>query len=668
MGRICTDQTSPRAQSADVEDVMNTNIEHANITQATGVVPPEPLPASRTYSDEVSCCHGRRRLAVLYIAMLNGVLVWAIYSTQMSGMIQTIKARVHADDLWLFGCYSAALLCAAVWCVTGVSVVASRCRILPHITGVAWGAGIIAVLLDSKLFSLLGVHIYDPLVLANIQNPHIGDELQVGSSTALTLIGVVITIIVCECIVTRVCVRWAASDHRYAARWRAALFGCAAMTATSTIFAVSFTKPAMRHDSPVLSALPLYAPLLSPARTQHPLTLHYPGQVPAAPPRMTRRPNILILVAESFRSDIVGVDHTPRLAKFAGAHATVRSKHHDAGCHVTEFGVFGLLYGLNAYHYSMFMNSRTPSYPLGVLKANGYELVGAAASRLSEWNYADFLFDDFDQYKQFASGCAHDDDRAMVEWITRWSQDRDPERPALLFVFFNSTHHNYVYPPEFEKHTPVLPNDHNYFVETDRLKDKRDLIFNRYLNSVAYVDHLAGKVLDAFHSEIESGDMIVLFTGDHGEEFWEQGLLGHSATRFVNERTRVPLILALPHVDTTVTISSHADIMPTILDYTELVPSVPAASYANGRSLLESSRPAFILTSGAGFPVSNDYIAVTTPTAKHWLRKHGPCMSDLSPVLSSDLDDNRHTTAGGPDLEALRPNVEKQLYRFLHEK
>ena len=80
-------------------------------------------------------------------------------------------------------------------------------------------------------------------------------------------------------------------------------------------------------------------------------------------------------------------------------------------------------------------------------------------------------------------------------------------------------------------------------LRSNTLAQHQTEVRNRYKNSVLFVDRSTGELLEAFRAEIDAGEMIVIVTGDHGEELWDHGGFGHAATRFTDVRTRVPLLI-----------------------------------------------------------------------------------------------------------------------------
>jgi membrane-anchored protein YejM (alkaline phosphatase superfamily) len=613
------------------------------------------------------------RLDLLWLALLNAALITGLFLANAGTLLRTVKAQPSVEDRALLAFYTlAVMLGAALAAYAAVSLLPGGRRMLaPRIAALAAATlGVVLAMVDIKVFSVLGVHLYDPLVLSNLRNRHIDAELSLGTGTVLAIVGFVVAAAAGQVLALRQCRRVCPADER---RRRAALhatiFWTLAILGPSAIVAGYLVRPALRHGSLALAALPGYQVLFAPPSTQRPLEVCYPA-LPQPAPTLRQRPDILLMVAESFRADVLTADLAPNLWRFQNEHGTIQSAHHSAGCHVTEFGLFSVLYGLGAFHYSPFLQGRTQSLPLQILQANGYELLGASAAPMAEWNYAEFMFESFDEYREFFDQGPERNDQLMVDWLCQRLSERRGERPRLLFVFFNATHHNYHYPAEFERFLPVFPQDHNYFMETDRLASSRTEIFNRYKNSVGYVDHLCGRLLESFRRNAAGGEPIILFTGDHGEEFWEHQLLGHSATRFVNERTQVPLVLSLPgQAARRVPLSCHTDIMPTILDFAGVQGSLPLEAYASGWPLLQPQPPGrHILICGAGFPYSNELLCVMTPHRKHWLRKTDSGLADLQRLFSTDVQDRPAPEEEAAPQPALIQQVRSDLYRFLKEE
>src|SRR5207253_9104583 len=73
--------------------------------------------------------------------------------------------------------------------------------------------------------------------------------------------------------------------------------------------------------------------------------------------------------------------------------------------------------------------------------------------------------------------------------------------------------------------------------------------------------------LPIFLEKVDLSNTIVIITGDHGEEFFQQGRLGHCSSLNIHQ-TMTPCLVFIPGVEAAdiTFVTSHADIMPTIAD------------------------------------------------------------------------------------------------------
>ena len=206
------------------------------------------------------------------------------------------------------------------------------------------------------------------------------------------------------------------------------------------------------------------------------------------------------------------------------------------------------------------------------------------------------------------------------------------------FVFLASPHYNYFYPEQYEVDTPVFDPESIQTIGITRLRGQRELLVNRYRNSIRYVDALVGEILEIYRDELARDELVVVVTGDHGEEFWEHGLFGHIAPLFYNERMQVPCIMYLPGVEPrTLPLSSHMDILPTIIDYCRPDEAVDLSAYVTGRSLLQpATAPVLATVAATGFPGADGRFCFVTESYKHWVELQ---FDTIVPQRSTDLQD-----------------------------
>jgi len=117
------------------------------------------------------------------------------------------------------------------------------------------------------------------------------------------------------------------------------------------------------------------------------------------------------------------------------------------------------------------------------------------------------------------------------------------------------------------------------------LRKESDLVFNRYKNSAYFVDSQIKKIVEKINNSGKMENTIIVILGDHGEEFNEYGRFAHSYS-LKNVQTSTPFIMHVPGINNIdYNITSHADIMPTIIDYIDI--SIPYQEILSGKSLLD---------------------------------------------------------------------------------
>jgi membrane-anchored protein YejM (alkaline phosphatase superfamily) len=130
-------------------------------------------------------------------------------------------------------------------------------------------------------------------------------------------------------------------------------------------------------------------------------------------------------------------------------------------------------------------------------------------------------------------------------------------------MFFESAHANYYFPPEDIIEADYL-EDFNYL--TVDIEAEIERVKHRYVNSVHHLDRQLARVYQALENRHLLENTIVVVTGDHGEEFMENGRWGHNST-FSQQQIRVPLILHAPgHApQESAALTSHLDLPATML-------------------------------------------------------------------------------------------------------
>jgi membrane-anchored protein YejM (alkaline phosphatase superfamily) len=156
----------------------------------------------------------------------------------------------------------------------------------------------------------------------------------------------------------------------------------------------------------------------------HPLT--------CSPPR--RMPNVLIIVIDAMRADVLTPEYAPRLSEFA--RGATRFASHYSGGNSSRAGMFSIFYGVPATYWEAFAGFARPpvmmdlfrqhEYQLGIFASSSvYRIVGLDRTALAR--IPNLRLETQSPYPG-SSGR----DRTLTEEWFRWLDERDPARVPLL--------------------------------------------------------------------------------------------------------------------------------------------------------------------------------------------------------------------------------------------
>ena len=517
---------------------------------------------------------------------------------------------------------------------------------------------VVLVFVEVLIFQDYGIHFYEFDVIGILGDAALRRDLGIQPAEVARVTGAAVALLFLEVLLCMAALRVAVwRDGALARACTAAMVLC--VPGGFALFSVGERDiGAARAEFEVV--LPLGRPLLFRAESGPHIAVEprlgasgYPVLSPSdAAPALARTPNIVFFVPDGMRADMIKPELTPHLLRFAAGDDVIQSLSHFSTGHVSEAGVFGLLYGLNGHAYNAFVARRVPIYPMEVLRRNGYHTYFISSSRLNPYP-TDHLIRAFDQVSYPA-----DDDEAL-EQLRRYVEEREGDgRPYFVLAFFYTPHYPFTAAkPHLRKYPSFGPKART-----------------NYMNDVIQADDYLREVLEIL--ERGASEPVVLVTSDHGEEIREHGVFGHASPTFWNEKVRVPFALKLPgppraRVDPRGP-TSHVDIWPTIFDHIGATPRLPASAYSDGRSLIgsaDSTPPIFI--AGRFVPFVDRASALVDGNRKYWFRIGGAnahqrlCMvvtrvTDLEdrPVPWSTSDS---TVSRAPAFEALQ----RSFWRFL---
>jgi membrane-anchored protein YejM (alkaline phosphatase superfamily) len=295
------------------------------------------------------------------------------------------------------------------------------------------------------------------------------------------------------------------------------------------------------------------------------------------------RPNIVMIVVDSLRFDMLTPDVMPRTSAWANS-ATHFTRHYSTG-NGTRFGIFGLMYGLPGAYWHAALAERRGPVLIDQLDALDYQffVFGSAPLDSPEFHRTAFTRI-WDRVAPNGPGGVAERDRAITRGLIDAIASRDASRPFFAFYFLDAPH-AYAHPADMRSpFTPMLESVN--YLELDNSFDPLPFV-NAYKTSVLFDDGLIGQLLDALAADPRLADTIVAVTGDHGQAFNEthDNTWGHNSN-FSDYEVRVPFVVRWPGrapevVDRP---TSHVDWAPTLLT-DALGCTTPVDRYSTGASL-----------------------------------------------------------------------------------
>ncbi len=287
--------------------------------------------------------------------------------------------------------------------------------------------------------------------------------------------------------------------------------------------------------------------------------------------------NVVFIMLESFRYDVLGPELTPNLHALAGQSLSFANAYAASTTTSRVWNV--LLFNRPAHTFARdreafetaAVSARRGAFPARVLKQAGHQVMVSMGCNFDWHRYRERFAGEHGLVDRFHSSYpGHNrarhvaDDRAVDE-IVRWLGEPGLKRPFFLLTHLDSTHFYY-----FFHEAKAVARPYAEAVTTRRLlarsPETRALLFNRYRNAVAHADFNVGRILDALTRSGLLDQTAVVVISDHGQSF-DIGAVGHLQ---VSEETKhVPLLMRLPGIPAgrVERLVTDADVFPTLFDY-----------------------------------------------------------------------------------------------------
>ncbi len=316
------------------------------------------------------------------------------------------------------------------------------------------------------------------------------------------------------------------------------------------------------------------------------------------------KPNIYLFIAESLRNDFINHKNAPHLTRFASENISLDKSYSNANA--THKSWYSIMHSNESLYWAEYgkRGNKEGSIPLMLLKKMGYQIHVHTGSMLKYYHLDEIMFGEdkklLDSFTEFLHCNVKDAHRSDAQTISHLMQNITEGSSQVHIVFLDSTHFNYSWPSDYE--APFI--DVNAPSAHLRMFDEKkgiESIKNRYRNSIHYVDSLFGKFLKTLKKKNLYEDSIIIFTGDHGEEFYEEGNLFH-ASNLSDMQITPPILYKLGNnekfncLSKRPEVTSHIDIFPTILDVVIQDGSLDTSLFFDGISILSNKHQDVVIS------------------------------------------------------------------------
>ncbi len=278
--------------------------------------------------------------------------------------------------------------------------------------------------------------------------------------------------------------------------------------------------------------------------------------------------NILIIVTDSLRSK--DIRQNPGLAPTLTAAGQIGQLSLDyySVSNCTHFSLYSMFTGALPTSYGTARSQKRKTGILPEISAAGYSVSSAESVSLDWYDLSDIILPETIQRWVGEDEDTLENDRQVttktLEQLAAWQQT---ETPGLHLAYYHGTH----FPYSETLGQSAAPN------------------LDQYKMAIGLFDTELAKILAGLDELGLSNDTLVIVTSDHGEEFFEDGRVGH-ASRLSNEQVQVPLLI-LGAPDRLSKPRSHNDI-----------PELIYATIDPTRPIIQPSEAIYLANCGYDFP------------------------------------------------------------------
>lgn len=313
------------------------------------------------------------------------------------------------------------------------------------------------------------------------------------------------------------------------------------------------------------------------------------------------KPNLYFFVVETLRDDFLKQDIASNILKFKKDTLFPEKGVASAnGTHLAWFSLFNA-HEATSWSYQTGQLNDHGSLCLSLLKKMGYQIHTLSAAELSYFGMKKSIFgknqklsDSFFHLYHGGNVNAELSDIAVMDQLGQFLEKKENQKNQAFIVFLDSTHFNYSWPSSLDVPYPNMPEVSlkNYLTSS---QEDIEHLKGRYRNAIYFIDKIFGEFITSLKNKGLYDEAVIALTGDHGEEFFEEGKLFH-ASHLSKFQLNVPIFLKLGtyRIKNRPSIAAHVDMFPTLFHY--LFCTTEFDEYFDGKSLLGANKPKMALS------------------------------------------------------------------------
>ena len=308
--------------------------------------------------------------------------------------------------------------------------------------------------------------------------------------------------------------------------------------------------------------------------------------------------NVILIVVDTLRADRIGAygntqnNTTPNIDKLAQAGLLFEQSYSQSGWTLPSFA--SLFTGLYPFEHRVVhssenkdvfgMLSKETSTLATLFRDNGYQTVAFVNNTFLapqfglHAGFEDYFYHGADNYKLRT---AQKTTALAIDWLKDQGQSNDTHNPFFMVIHYMEPHMNLAPSDEvkgiFSKENKIIQppfteiDSNNWALETKRKEHPNMIqeVLHIYDEEIYSVDLAIGNLLKGLDEVDRRKDTLIVFTSDHGEEYWEHGNFGHGHNLY-GVLTKVPLIVNGPTLEGLGRhdfLVEHVDVFHSILTY-----------------------------------------------------------------------------------------------------